>query len=80
MNELGINTHPRLNVRDFGATGDGTSDDTDAIQAAINALPDPGGTVYIPSGTYQVHGPIVLARSRTQLVGEPPPISWRHAL
>ncbi|MFZ5662471.1 MAG: right-handed parallel beta-helix repeat-containing protein [Pseudomonadota bacterium] len=44
----------RLNVRNYGALGNGTSDDTAAIQAAINALPSDGGTVYIPAGTYMI--------------------------
>jgi parallel beta-helix repeat protein len=40
-----------LDVRWFGATGDGSTDDTTALQAALNAL----GTIrglYFPSGTY----------------------------
>lgn len=40
-----------LNVRDFGAKGDGVSNDTCHIQAAIMACP-PDGRVYIPEGTY----------------------------
>lgn len=42
-----------VNPRDpeFGAAGDGMSDDTGAIQAAI----DTGHPVYLPSGTYRVH-------------------------
>jgi hypothetical protein len=40
------------NVRDFGARGDGLTDDTAAIQAAIG----PGtGITYFPSGTYVVN-------------------------
>lgn len=42
-----------LNVRDFGAKGDGESDDTPAIQAAIGACPE-GGRVLIPEGKYNV--------------------------
>lgn len=40
-----------LNVRDFGAKGDGESDDTVFIQAAIMACP-PQSRVLVPEGTY----------------------------
>lgn len=43
-----------LNVRNYGAFGDGVHDDTAAIQRAINALPSTGGTVVVPPGTYMV--------------------------
>lgn len=42
-----------LNVRKFGAKGDGITDDTMFIQAAINACPI-NGRVYIPNGVYSV--------------------------
>lgn len=43
------------NVRDYGATGDGTTNDTAAIQAAIDAATAAaGGIVYFPSGTYSI--------------------------
>ena len=42
-------------VRDYGATGDGSTDDTAAIQAAMDACDAAGGgTVAIPVGTYLV--------------------------
>lgn len=41
-----------LNVRDFGARGDGVTDDTKFIQAAILSCPE-NSRVYIPEGTYQ---------------------------
>jgi len=47
-----------LNVRRFGAKGDGISDDTNFVQACINACPK-DGTVIIPKGTYLVR-PIFL--------------------
>lgn len=41
------------NARVFGAKGDGVTDDTSAIQAALNAANAAGGgTVYLPAGTY----------------------------
>lgn len=42
-----------LNVRKFGAKGDGIADDTAAIQAAILSCP-PHSRVYIPAGTYRI--------------------------
>lgn len=41
-----------LNVKDFGAKGDGVSDDTACIQAAIMAVPEKS-RVYVPAGTYR---------------------------
>ncbi len=41
-------------VRQYGAAGDGATDDTAAIQAAAAAVPDGGGTLYFPPGTYVV--------------------------
>jgi len=44
-----------LSVRDFGATGDGKTDDTAAVQRAVDALPRAGGGVLtFPRGTYLV--------------------------
>lgn len=40
-----------INVRDFGAQGDGVHDDTKAIRAALDFLPE-GGRLYFPEGTY----------------------------
>ena len=43
-----------LNVKDFGAVGDGVTDDSNAIDAALNALPAGGGTIYFPAGNYAI--------------------------
>jgi parallel beta-helix repeat protein len=43
-----------VSVKDFGATGDGVTDDTTAINAAIASIPASGGTVYVPEGTYMI--------------------------
>jgi hypothetical protein len=55
-----------VNVLDYGAKGDGVTNDTAAIQAAVNA----GGTIYFPDGTYEITH--VDLGSNTQLIGE----SW----
>lgn len=41
-----------VSVKDFGAVGDGVTDDTAAIQAAVTA--NAGRTVFVPAGTYIV--------------------------
>jgi len=44
-----------LSVKDFGATGDGTTDDTTAIQACLTYAVSLGGkAVYFPAGTYVI--------------------------
>jgi parallel beta-helix repeat protein len=43
-----------INVKNKGAEGNGSTDDTTAIQAAINQVGGTGGTVLIPDGTYMI--------------------------
>lgn len=71
------------NIKDFGAAGDGVTDDTAAIQAAINSLPlntgdsgilSPkgfanGGVVRIPRGRYKITHTITMRRG-LRLIGE----------
>lgn len=42
-----------LNVKDFGAKGDGSSDDTSAIRSALSSFSSPG-VLYFPAGSYRV--------------------------
>lgn len=55
------------NVKDYGAVGNGVTDDTTAIQAAVNAAGTPGGTVKFPPGTYLVSN-IIVWDKRSSLV------------
>ena len=48
-----------VSVNDFGATGNGTTDDTAAIQAALNA----SKSVYFPAGTYKITSTLTLTSS-----------------
>ena len=63
-----------LSVKDFGAKGDGSTDDTTAIQAAINYAenvfsgPAAGPTVWFPLGNYCISAPIVTT-ARSSLMG-----------
>ncbi len=52
-----------VSVRDFGAVGDGVTNDTAAVQSAIHVCPA-GGRVLVPAGTYMT-GPLVLKSNMT---------------
>ena len=56
-----------VSVMDFGAVGDGVTDDSAAIQAAIDAV-GAGGRVFFPAGTYGISSPINMKTQRN-LVG-----------
>ena len=53
-------------VRLFGATGDGVTDDTDAIQAALDACTN--GILYFPNGTYLFRKTLYI-HSNTHIMG-----------
>ncbi|WP_235062537.1 glycoside hydrolase family 28 protein [Thermoanaerobacterium aotearoense] len=57
-----------INVKDFGAVGDGKRIDTFSIQSAIMACPD-GGRVYFPEGVYLTY-PIFLKSNITIELGK----------
>ena len=55
----------------FGAVGDGVTDDSGAIQAAINYLGVlKGGRLHIPAGNYKVLSTIVVNVSSIQVIGD----------
>ncbi len=55
-----------FNVQHYGALGDGSTDDTTAIQDALDAATAVGGTVFVPSGTYIVTTLTLKANTRLQ--------------
>lgn len=57
---------------EFGAVGDGRTDDTAAIQAAIDSLPSGemrGGTVLLPVGHYRITSPLKIHDRSTRMIG-----------
>lgn len=66
---LGASTEGMVNVKGFGAVGDGVTNDTDAILAAYTATPV-GGKLYFPVGFYKYVGNINMSKSSTSLVGD----------
>jgi hypothetical protein len=65
---LGSRFGDSVNVKDFGAIGDGVADDTAAIQAAVNG--SGGKAVYFPSGTYKISQALVISGSGVSLFGD----------
>lgn len=63
---LDLAVFPLVNVKAYGAIGNGIVDDTTAIQNAINAasaLTANGGVVFFPDGNYLISNPLILPRS-----------------
>ena len=54
-----------LSVKWFGATGNGTTDDTTAINAALAI----GGPIWVPAGTYKTTDSLVVSVSGTHVSG-----------
>ena len=58
-----------INAKEYGAIGNGICNDTEALQAAIDAANKAGRTLHIPAGRYLINAPLVL--NGCSLVGEP---------
>jgi len=57
-------------VENFGAVGDGVTDDTQAIQDTINAVGAKGqGTVFIPDGTYKITSTLTVNSGNITIIG-----------
>lgn len=58
-----------LNLRDMGAVGDGTTDDTAVLAGALDQVAKTGTPLYIPPGTYRVTKPLVLDVAQIRGIG-----------
>jgi len=54
-----------LSVREFGASGDGLSDDTAAVRQCVAAAQQQGRIVWVPAGDYRVTGEILVPSTVT---------------
>lgn len=56
-------------VKDFGAVGDGITDDTPALEMAYDwANNGEGRTIYFPPGTFKTGRPIRMSRTLWQVI------------
>jgi len=56
-----------INVRRFGAIGDGATDDTQAIRASVQALSD-NDTLYFPNGQYLVNSGKIESKNKLEIL------------
>lgn len=57
-----------VNVKNFGAIGDGQANDLSSIQAALDSI-ESAGTVIIPAGKYGISGGTLRVKAGTTLIG-----------
>ena len=57
-----------VSVKDFGAVGDGVTDDSSAIQDAIDSLGANGGEIYVPEGRYVINTGITVLNTTLHLI------------
>lgn len=63
-------TNTFVNIKDYGAKGDGVTDDSPFIQNAIDfvASQSQGGTIFVPEGTYKI-GSVLTLSSNVHVLG-----------
>ena len=68
----GIPSFPVVSsVTDYGAVGDGTTDNASSFQDAIDAVPSEGGTILVPAGNFLIESTLEM-NDRTVLRGDSP--------
>jgi len=65
-----LNNMQVYNVKDYGAKGDGTTDDTTAVNDAIAAFNNTGGILYFPYGNYVLSDSLTPLTKRGMIIGD----------
>lgn len=68
LSRLRDNNYIKINVKDYGALGDGVNDDTTAINNAVSALPANNGVLYFPSGNFIINTTISISNKTNLLI------------
>lgn len=61
--------NPGIDVRNYGVVGNGVVDDSAGIQAALNAVPSTGGTVFIAASLVCPFSQTFTGKSKTRMTG-----------
>ena len=68
LNALMLRNESVISVKEYGARGDGITDDSYAIQKALDSVTPTKSIVYFPCGTYLTNNDLMI-RSNTHLMG-----------
>lgn len=69
-----------VNAKDYGAVGDGVTNDTAALQAAFTAARAAGRRLYIPAGSYLVTSQLVTGATAIDVFGDGPLTQLLHQI
>lgn len=64
-NKSGNIIMPSISVTEYGAKGDGTTNDATAIQSALDAVSSSGGVILFPKGTYKINTSLLFYSNQT---------------
>jgi hypothetical protein len=78
LRDLQAKARETISVKDFGAVGNGSTDDAAAIQAAVDYAStfSEGARVCFPAGQYRVNSSVVVTKGGVQLQGDGAPATW----
>lgn len=69
-NSAGGGALPVIDVTDYGAVGDGSTDDTSAVNSAVAALSDSGSVLFFPVGTYRLTSAVNIDKQNVVVRGD----------